>query len=164
MLIAVLGGFILNFMPCVLPVLSLKVINLIRHPNLNRKKASLFTIFGVLSSFWGLAFIAIIFKSTGKYFGLGLNFQEPTFVIALTIIITFFISVSLDRVVFKFPEPVNNFLLSIKLQGQYIEHYFSGVIATVLSTPCTAPFLGSVLFFSFQQSNLIYLYFLHLLL
>jgi len=154
MLIAVLGGFILNFMPCVLPVLSLKVINFIRHPNLNRKKASLFTILGVLSSFWGLAFIAIIFKSTGKYFGLGLNFQEPTFVIALTIIITFFISVSLDRVVFKFPEPVNNFLLSIKLQGQYIEHYFSGVIATILSTPCTAPFLGTALFFSFQQSNL----------
>jgi len=90
MLIAVLGGFILNFMPCVLPVLSLKVINFIRHPNLNRKKASLFTILGVLSSFWGLAFIAIIFKSTGKYFGLGLNFQEPTFVIALTIIMSFF--------------------------------------------------------------------------
>ena len=126
MSIAVLGGFILNFMPCVLPVLSLKVINFIRHPNLNRKKASLFTIFGILSSFWGLAFIAIIFKSTGKYFSLGLNFQEPTFVIALTIIITFFISVSLDR----------------------------GVIATILSTPCTAPFLGTALFFSFQQSNL----------
>ncbi len=154
MSIAAIGGFILNFMPCVLPVLSLKIINFVRSSNLDRRKASLFTIFGILSSFWVIAFIAIIFKSTGKYFGLGLNFQEPTFVIALSIIVTFFISVSLDRVVFKLPESVNSFLLNIKFQGQYIEHYFSGVIATVLSTPCTAPFLGSALFFSFQQSNL----------
>lgn len=154
MSIAAIGGFILNFMPCVLPVLSLKIINFIRYPNLNRKKASLFTIFGILSTFWGLALIAIIFKNTGKHFGLGLNFQEPTFIIALTIIITFFISVSLDRVVFKLPESVNNFLLNIKFQGKHIEHYFSGVIATVLSTPCTAPFLGSALFFSLQQNNL----------
>ena len=154
MLIAAIGGFILNFMPCVLPVLSLKIINFIRYPNLNRKKASLFTIFGILSTFWGLALIAIIFKNTGKHFGLGLNFQEPTFIIALTIIITFLISVSLDRVVFKLPESINNFLLNIKFQGKHIEHYFSGVIATVLSTPCTAPFLGSALFFSLQQNNL----------
>lgn len=154
MSIAAIGGFILNFMPCVLPVLSLKIINFIRYPNLNRKKASLFTIFGILSTFWGLALIAIIFKNTGKHFGLGLNFQEPTFIIALTIIITFFISVSLDRAVFKLPESVNNFLLNIKFQGKHIEHYFSGVIATVLSTPCTAPFLGSALFFSLQQNNL----------
>ncbi len=111
MSIAAIGGFILNFMPCVLPVLSLKIINFVRRPNSNRRKASLFTIFSILSSFWVIAFIALIFKSTGKYFGLGLNFQEPTFVIALSIIVTFFISVSLDRVVFKLPESVNSFLI-----------------------------------------------------
>ena len=154
LLLAILGGFVLNFMPCVLPVLSLKIINFVRHPDLDGKRASLFTIAGILTSFWIIAFIAISFKNVGKHFSLGLNFQEPVFVIVLTLIITFFVSVSLDRVLFQFPNSINNFLLNIKFRGRYIEYYFSGILATVLSTPCTAPFLGSALFLSFQQSNI----------
>ncbi|MFK7967786.1 MAG: thioredoxin family protein [Rickettsiaceae bacterium] len=152
--LAVLGGFILNFMPCVLPVLSLKIINFVRHPDLNSKKASLFTIAGIVTSFWAISFIAITLKNAGKYFGLGLNFQEPIFIIALILIITFFISVSLDRVLFQFPNSVSSFLLNSKFCNRYLQYYFSGILATILSTPCTAPFLGSALFLSFQQSNI----------
>jgi suppressor for copper-sensitivity B len=153
LLLATLGGFVLNFMPCVLPVLSLKIINFVRHPDLDNKKAALFTIAGIITSFWIIAFIAIAFKNAGKYFGFGLNFQEPVFIIALILIITFFISVSLDRVSFKFPNSVSSFFLNSKFRSRYVEYYFSGILATILSTPCTAPFLGSALFLSFQQSN-----------
>ncbi len=154
MSLGVLGGIILNFMPCVLPVLSLKLMSFVRYSDLNRKKALIFTIAGIVTSFWVISFIAIIFKNADKYFGLGLNFQEPVFVIAMAIMITFFISISLDRVIFRLPESINKLLLNTKFQAQYAEHYFSGIAATILSTPCTAPFLGSALFLSFQQNNL----------
>ena len=145
--LSLLGGFILNFMPCVLPVLSLKIISFIRHPEIDRKKSSLLTIAGIISSFWVIALIAISFKNAGQHFGLGANFQEPNFIIALILIITFFISLSLDRISFSLP--------NFKISKIYGEHYFSGILAVILSTPCNAPFLGSALFLSLQQSNLL---------
>jgi suppressor for copper-sensitivity B len=152
--LAILGGFILNFMPCVLPVLSLKILSFVKNPEINRKKASFFTIAGIISSFWVIAFVAISFKKTGKYFGLGTNFQEPNFIIALVLIITFFISISLERLSFNIPHWLSNYLSKRKLHGKYVEHYCSGILATVLSTPCNAPFLGSALFLSLEQSNI----------
>lgn len=160
--LAILGGFILNFMPCVLPVLSLKVISFVKYPKVNKRTAVSFTIAGIITSFWVIAIIAITFKNTGQHFGLGFNFQEPNFIICLVLVLTFFISSALGRTTLRLSGVLSNFLVNINFNKNeakkhviYLEHYFSGVLATVLSTPCTSPFLGSAMFFSFQESELV---------
>ena len=143
---AILGGFILNFMPCVLPVLSLKILSFMKNDSIDRKMASVLTIVGIFTCFWILAGVMILLKYSGRQFGLGVNFQVPEFIIILTIIITFFISFSLGRVNLGGASAYDT-LNRIHFSNHYLEHYFSGIIATILSTPCNAPFIGSA--FSF---------------
>lgn len=150
--LAVLGGLILNFMPCVLPVLSLKILSFMRNDNIDRKIASALTITGIFTCFLILAGVMIILKYTGRQFGLGVNFQLPEFIIILTLIITFFISYSLGRVTFGMTH-VGDALNRFSSNNQYLEHYFSGIIATILSTPCNAPFIGSALAFAFAVND-----------
>jgi suppressor for copper-sensitivity B len=150
--LAILGGFILNFMPCVLPVLSLKILSFMKNDNIDRRAASLLTIFGIFSCFCFLAGMMIILKHSGKQYGLGVNFQVPEFIIILTLLITFFVSISLGRVNFSLSS-FGDRLSNVRFVNPYIEHYFSGVIATILSTPCNAPFLGAALVFAFGVSD-----------
>lgn len=149
---AILGGFILNFMPCVLPVLSLKILSFMRNDNIDRKVASALTITGIFTCFLILAGVMIVLKYTGRQFGLGVNFQVPEFIIILTLIITFFISYSLGRATFGIHN-IGDVLNRFSSNNQYLEHYFSGIIATILSTPCNAPFIGSALAFAFAASD-----------
>jgi suppressor for copper-sensitivity B len=144
-ILSILGGFVLNFMPCVLPVLSLKMFSFLRNDSIDKKIACLLTIAGIFSSFWILTAIVISLKHTGSQFGLGANFQEPEFIIILSIIITIFISSASERIDLSLPHKLMNKLNISKLSNQYLEHYFSGVLAAILSTPCNAPFLGTVL-------------------
>ncbi|MDP4832751.1 MAG: protein-disulfide reductase DsbD family protein, partial [Rickettsiaceae bacterium] len=129
-ILAMLGGLILNFMPCVLPVLSLKVFSFIKQHKDNRKTACLFTIAGILSSFWCLAGVMIALKSSGKQFGLGVSFQVPEIIILLTIIITIFISSAMGRINISLPMLTGNRLSNINFKNQHLESYFSGVLAT----------------------------------
>lgn len=151
---AILGGFILNFMPCVLPVLSLKILSFMKNDSVDRKIASALTIVGIFTCFWILAGVMVLLKYSGRQFGLGVNFQIPEFIIILTIIITFFISFSLGRVNLVGASAYDA-LNRIHFRNHYLEHYFSGVIATILSTPCNAPFIGSALAFAFAVSDYI---------
>lgn len=150
--LAILGGFILNFMPCVLPVLSLKILSFMKNDNIDRRLASALTVMGIFTCFLILAGIMIILKHTGRQFGLGVNFQVPEFIIILTLIITFFISYSLGRVTLCVPN-VGDVLNRFSPNNDYLEHYFSGIVATILSTPCNAPFIGSALAFAFAASD-----------
>lgn len=156
-MLAMFGGFILNFMPCVLPVLSLKVFSFIKQRKDNRKISCFFTIAGILSSFWFLAGMMIALKSAGKQFGLGVNFQVPEVIILLTIIITIFISSAMERINISLPIFTGNRLGNINFKNQYFESYFSGILATILSTPCNAPFLGTAIAVSFTSSNVVIL-------
>ena len=149
---AILGGFILNFMPCVLPVLSLKILSFMKNENVDRKMASALTIIGIFTCFWVLAGVMILLKYSGRQFGLGVNFQVPEFIIILTIIITFFVSFSLGRVNLGVSSAYDT-LNRIHFSNHYLEHYFSGIIATILSTPCNAPFVGSALAFAFAVND-----------
>ena len=153
--LAVLGGFILNFMPCVLPVLSLKIISFLKDQNINRKTSSLLTIAGIFTSFWGLAAFMIFLKNSGKQFGLGINFQLPEFVIILTVIITIFISSAMGRFNLNIPSSLSSYLHRMKFNNQYLEYYFSGILVTILSTPCNAPFLGTAIALSFATNSVI---------
>lgn len=149
---ALIGGFILNFMPCVLPVLSLKLLSI---TNKRLSNTSLYlSISGVIVSFLSLAFITIILKNSGQQFGLGINFQHPEFIIFLSVIITIFISSALDRLNLNLSSSFRNFLSNYRFHNHYLEDFFSGVLATILSTPCTAPFLGVAISFALTSNNL----------
>jgi len=148
LIFAFIGGLILNFMPCVLPVLALKLMSLIKS-GASYRGSFCVTILGIMSTFWVLALASILAKGAGKQIGIGMGFQESEFIIFLCILITIFISISLDKVQINLPtssltqgpEEARQTSGS-SLRQKHFQDFTSGVIATLLSIPCTAPFLG----------------------
>ncbi len=154
-LLALLGGFILNFMPCVLPVISLKLFELIRSAgNADREKAkkrifehNLFYSIGIISCFMVLATIVATLKQQGESASWGFQLQNPYFVTCM-IFILFIFSLNLFGL-FEFRTPFGNKLGNVKIPTHIGGDFLGGVLTTVLSTPCSAPFLGSALTFAF---------------
>lgn len=149
LLLALLGGVILNVMPCVLPVLSLKVLSFVNHSDRDRAtvmKLSLVFSLGVLASFLALSLTIVALQSAGQLLGWGFQFQNPTFVVVMVAIV-FGFGLSLFGL-FEIIPPAGSFRGS---HGMYGEQFFNGVLATILATPCSAPFLGSALGFAFTQ-------------
>lgn len=153
MLFAFIGGFILNFMPCVLPVLALKAYAFIKHPEQNSRKICISVIAGIIFSFIILGLIAIALKSSGQYVGFGINFQNPEFIITLCIVITIFISSALGKINFSISPVIQENLSKTHFNQIYLNGFFSGILATILSTPCSAPFLGTAIAFAVASSN-----------
>jgi thiol:disulfide interchange protein/DsbC/DsbD-like thiol-disulfide interchange protein len=157
---AVVGGLILNIMPCVLPVIALKVFGLVRMAGdrpAQVKRLGWFFSLGILASFLLLALIVILLQIAGQQVGWGFQFQEPLFVIAMSAIV-FAFGLSLFGV-YEIRVPGTAISeVGILLSRQsgtgkgYAGSFWEGVFATVLATPCTAPFLGSALGFAFSQS------------
>jgi suppressor for copper-sensitivity B len=144
----ILGGFILNFMPCILPILLLKIFSVINLKPINYRRHLLLTILGIFSSYWFLALISFWFKSLGIEFGFGTHFQEPRFIIILCILMTIFTSNILGRFSIKLPSFLISKLENKNFENMYLNSFVTGVIATIFSTPCTAPFLGTAIAFS----------------
>ena len=152
---AFLGGLILNIMPCVLPVISIKLFGLIRHSNEDKKsimKHNLAYSAGVVITFLVLASVVNIFKSTGEQVGWGFQLQSPLFVAIMSVII-FIMSLNLFGL-FEFRTPGGSSLGNVELRDTFIGDFLGGVLATILSTPCSAPFLGTALTFAFSESIL----------
>ena len=150
-----LGGLILNLMPCVLPVISLKIFGFIRQSGDSRaailSHGLAFTA-GIFAWFLGLAAVIIALKSGGSEVTWAFQFQNPWFNIAIGSIV-FVFALNLAGI-FEFVLPgkaataMENAGSGSGLGGSF----FQGVFATLLATPCTAPFLGSALGFAFSQS------------
>ncbi|MDX2000522.1 MAG: thioredoxin family protein [Thermoanaerobaculia bacterium] len=153
LLLAFLGGVILNAMPCVLPVLSLKFLSLVEGASHGRKGTvygALATTAGIFFSFWALALAAIAAKSAGSAVGWGVQFQNPAFVTGLLLVVTLF-SLNLWGL-FEIPLPQK--LAQLGSQGPTEGlggHFASGLFATLLATPCSAPFLGTALGFALSR-------------
>lgn len=156
--LAFLGGLILNLMPCVLPVLSLKVIGAISLGGASRAVVIgrfLATAAGIVLSFLVLAAGVAGLKAAGVAVGWGLQFQEPLFLVALIIVITLFACNMWD--LFQIPLP--SWLGGIggggagETQG-IAGHFASGAFATLLATPCSAPFLGTAIGFALARGTL----------
>ncbi len=155
LLLAFVGGLILNFMPCVLPVLSLKLFSFIKISDKNSievRKFSLATIFGIIFSFVLLSLFIISFKFFGLELGWGFQFQNYNFLLVITIIILLF---SLNLLGFfdiflpnKFTKSIYRFIDDDSSKG----YFFSGVFSTLMATPCSAPFLGTAVGFSITSS------------
>jgi len=150
---AFLGGFILNLMPCVLPVISLKLFGLIKHQNLPQKKIFFHNLSysaGVLSSFMLLALVIAGLKATGEEIGWGFQLQSPSFVLIMMLIL-FVLALNLFGL-FEFKTPGGSKLGNVQTEEGFTGDFFSGVLTTILSTPCSAPFLGTALTFAFTSS------------
>jgi len=153
LIMAFLGGLILNVMPCVLPVLSIKAISLVNQRGLENKvilKHSLTYAVGVILSFIILAIVVIIMKKSGESVGWGFQFQNPYFVIILLSMMVLFALSLFD--IFTFSAPGMQAANNASGKDGYFGSFMSGVFAVLLATPCTAPMLGAALGFAFLQS------------
>ncbi|HAZ14364.1 MAG: hypothetical protein A2X86_19240 [Bdellovibrionales bacterium GWA2_49_15] len=154
-LLAILGGFILNFMPCVLPVISLKLFGLLKHSADAPAKLwrhNMAYVFGILISFLALGLLAVFFKISGQTVGWGLQLQSPRFV-AIMCILLFVLTLNLYGL-FEFMVPGGKILGNVSIKEGFIGDFLSGILATVLSTPCSAPFLGTAITFAFTRGPL----------
>jgi len=153
-LFAFIGGLILNIMPCVLPVISLKLFGLISHseePKSRILKHNIFYTLGVLATFLLMAVVVVLVKINGESIGWGFQLQSPRF-IAVMLVILFLMALNLFGL-FEFKTPGGSKLGGVELKDGFTGDFFGGVLATILSTPCSAPFLGTALTFAFTGSN-----------
>ncbi len=153
LLIAVLGGLILNAMPCVLPVVSLKVFGLVRssaHGHREVVRSALAIAAGILASFAALAALAVAAAAAGGAVGWGVQFQRPGFVAFLAVVVTLF-CLNLWGL-FEIPLPGALARLGgVAAREGLAGHFFSGLFATLMATPCSAPFLGTAIGFGLAQ-------------
>ncbi|CAN5411657.1 hypothetical protein BH10CYA1_BH10CYA1_01560 [soil metagenome] len=150
--LAFVGGMILNVMPCVLPVIAIKVLSFFEQardePARVRLMGLTFTA-GIISSFMVLAGVVIALQATGRSVGWGFQFQYPGFLIAMSALVLLF-AMSLFGL-FYVSVPGQTKVDDLANKEGYSGTFFKGVLATILSTPCTAPFLGTALGFAFAQ-------------
>jgi thiol:disulfide interchange protein len=156
LLFGFLGGFILNLMPCVLPVISLKIFGFIQHAGQDRRRilrSGLAFIAGIFAWFIGLALLLIVLKSAGREITWAFQFTNPYFVLAMSAVVLIFALNLFGVFEISLPQFANRGLLGWTSREGDAGAFFQGVFATVLATPCTAPFLGPALGFAFTQSG-----------
>ncbi|WP_230198422.1 protein-disulfide reductase DsbD family protein [Luminiphilus syltensis] len=153
LLFAFLGGIILNAMPCVFPILSLKVLSFATgDPQKHHRQAWIY-FSGVVASFVFVAAVLITLQNTGQAIGWGFQLQSPGFVIALAYLFTA-MALSLSGLV-EFGTGLMNAGSTLAGQGGSRGSFFTGVLAVVVASPCTAPFMGSALGFALTQPTAI---------
>ncbi|MGF1702257.1 thioredoxin family protein [Photobacterium makurazakiensis] len=153
--IALLGGLILNIMPCVLPVLGMKLSSVITANGLQQRQIRmqfLSSAAGILTSFWLLAGFLIVLKLSGQALGWGVQFQSPYFIGAMVLITILFAANMLGLFEIRLSSNTNTWMAT-KGDDSYAGHFVQGMFATLLATPCSAPFLGTAVAFALGASN-----------
>lgn len=154
LLFALLGGLILNLMPCVLPVLSLKLMGVVRKSGADRghiRLGFLASSAGILVSFLALAAAAIAVKAAGLSVGWGVQFQQPVFLAFMVALLVLFTCNLLGLFEFGLPGFVGERAAAAGGKGGYVGDFMTGAFATLLATPCSAPFLGSAVGFALSR-------------
>lgn len=151
---AFLGGILLNLMPCVFPVLSLKVLGFVErahgNPRVVRVHGWAFTA-GVLVSFWLLAATLLALRAGGEQLGWGFQLQSPSFV-ALLVYLMLAMALSLAGIV-EFGSSFSSIAGRAGTEDGLAGSFWTGALATVVATPCTAPFMGPALGFALTQPS-----------
>ena len=146
LLLAFAGGLILNLMPCVFPVLGIKILGFVNQAGAARRKVTLHGIAfttGVLVSFWILAGLLAILRASGGQLGWGFQLQSPVFVFVLAAVMLVF-ALSMSGV-FEFGLGATSLGAGLQEKSGYTGSFFTGVLATAVATPCSAPFLAPAL-------------------
>ncbi len=152
--LAVLGGLILNLMPCVLPVLSIKLVALVGHGGGDHgaiRFSFLMTAAGILFSFMVLAFGVMAVKAAGMAVGWGLQFQEPLFLAFMAAIITLFAANMFGWLSIPLPGFARGLGAGGDGGSSPAGSFATGAFATLLATPCSAPFLGTAVGFALTR-------------
>ena len=154
LLFAFIGGLILNAMPCVLPILSIKVLSMLQHLDnkTSIRKSFLVTSLGIITSFIILAITFMILRYLGVSVGWGMQFQHPVFLMTVALILSFFAFNLLGYFELPIPNFMNNHLISGLHTHHYLRDFFNGFFATIMATPCSAPFVGTAITVAFTQS------------
>jgi len=154
--LAFLGGLILNLMPCVFPVLFIKGLALVQSSGHERKRlrahGAMYTL-GILVSFWAIVALLLVLRAGGHHLGWGFQFQSPYFVACMALLF-FFLGLSLAGM-FEVGLSVTSVGGELAQRSGYSGSFFTGVLATVVATPCTAPFMGAAIGFALTQNPLI---------
>ena len=154
--VALLGGLVLNLMPCVLPVLSLKLMSVIRQQGQERRRVRLgflATAAGAITAMLVLAGTLAAFKAAGGVVGWGMQFQHPVFIAAMVTILLAFTASMAGAFEVRLPSSVMTMLGGIGGNG-LAGHVAMGAFATLLATPCSAPFLGTAVGFALARGPL----------
>jgi len=151
--LAFLGGLILNLMPCVFPVLFLKGLSLVNSGNEERARLRVHGLVytaGILASFWALVAVLLGLRAAGSTLGWGFQFQSPVF-LELMAGLLFFLGLSLAGQ-FEIGLTLTSAGGGLAQKHGYTGSFFTGVLAVVVATPCTAPFMGAALGYALAQS------------
>lgn len=146
LLLALVGGMVLNLMPCVFPVLFLKAFNIVQRSTESPKQVRLGAIAftaGVLASFAVVAVTLLILRGLGQQIGWGFQLQSPAFVLLMAYVM-FAVGLSLSGV-FVFGASLMGIGQKLTTHSGYWGEFFTGVFATVVATPCTAPFMATAI-------------------
>jgi thiol:disulfide interchange protein DsbD len=151
---AFIGGILLNLMPCVFPVLGIKVMGFIEHAHGDARAMRIqgiaFTI-GVLLSFLALAGIMLALRAGGTQLGWGFQLQSPA-VVTLLAALFFLLALNLSGV-FQWGAFAQSMTSNMSARGRYADAFLSGILASVVATPCTAPFMGAAVGFTVSQGT-----------
>ncbi|HEV3150373.1 MAG TPA: thioredoxin family protein [Acidobacteriaceae bacterium] len=153
---ALIGGVLLNLMPCVFPVLFIKALALVQSSTVERRamrvQGLVYTL-GILVSFWIVVAVLLALRAGGQQLGWGFQFQSPVFV-AMIALLLFFLGLSLAGM-FEIGLSVTSAGSSLANKHGLAGSFFTGVLAVVVATPCAAPFLGAAIGFALVQSSVV---------
>ncbi len=153
---ALLGGLILNVFPCVLPVLSIKLLSVIGHGGGKPRAVRvgfLATVAGIIAAFLVLASLVVGLKAAGQTVGWGIQFQQPLFLVAMVLILTLFAANMWGLFEVRLPGRLADAAARGSGGSGLKGHFFSGGFATLLATPCTAPFLTTAVGFALTRGT-----------
>jgi len=153
---AFLGGLILNIMPCVLPVISIKILSFVQQAKESPKRVvglGLSFAAGMVISFWALAGLIIALKAAGNQLGWGFQFQSPRFVLIMIAVIFAFGLSLLGVFEITLPGATTTKLSAAQEREGFTGAFMKGILGTILATPCTAPFLGPALGVAFKSND-----------
>ena len=153
-LFALIGGLILNLMPCVFPVISLKVLSFVSMGGDDHAKIrnhALAFVGGVMSTFLSIATALMIIRSTGSMIGWGYQLQSPVVVGILTLIMLGIGMILLTNI--NVAAGLTNIGSNVQNRNDYSGSFFTGVLAVVVASPCTAPFMGAALGYALLQPS-----------
>lgn len=155
--LAILGGLILNLMPCVFPVLSMKALSLVKMSGREQKHANIHGIFytlGILVCFGAIAGILIALQTAGQQIGWGFQLQNPIIILLLAYLL-FTMALNLSGVFEIKSGPLVNIGHKLAPQHGYKGTFFTGMLATIVATPCTAPFMATAMGYALTQPTFI---------
>ena len=151
-LISLIAGLILNVMPCVFPVLSIKLMSVFSFEKQNTSISFITTALGIITSFVLLGLIFLFLQYFNMSIAWGMQFQNPYFLIFITLVIFLFMMNMFGQFEIILPSQLNNLSFLDNTNNKYLKDFFNGFFATLMATPCSAPFVGTAITAAFTQS------------